>query len=193
MLPPLPSIARPPGRPPGFTLLELLVAVLLLAMISTMIYSALRESINFSARGEARLQELARRQGLLELLGRQVREAWFDARQRRIQVTQEHDMLQIYTRFSLLHRDAGLVLAIYRYDQATATIYYLEKLDFYNAGYRADFVPPLAEMQVLARLSTPFAFAYDPRTDLVTVSLGQASYEFLPRCHPVAGKAEGLS
>ena len=176
----------------GLTLFELLVAVLLLGIISTMIYSVLDVSLRFAGKGEAKVQELDREQGFLELFGRQVDSAWYDMRQRRLRIAQQQDVLQLYTRFPLLHREAGLVLAIYRYDDATRTLYYAEKRDFYNAEYAPPFAPPIGEMVVLARFTRPLRLAYDPATTLVTVELGEARYEFLPRCHPSEATPEAI-
>ena len=182
MTSPPPCRLAGPGRQAGFTLFELLVAVLLLAMVSTMILSVLRVSITFADKGEDKLQQLAREQGLLELIGRQVNDAWYDAQRRQLRAGGERDMLQIFTRFPLLYREAGLVLAIYRYDESSKTLYYTEKRDFYNADYADDFAPAFSDMAVLAKLNAPLGLAYDPDTDVFTVSLGESRYEFLPRC-----------
>lgn len=176
----------------GVTLFELLVAVLLLGLVSTMIYSMFDVSIRISAKGEARIEELAREQGLLELLGRQVNDAWYDVKQRRIRAAKQGELFQLYTRFPLLHRDAGVVLAIYRYDEATRTLYYTEKRDFYNADYTPEFVPDQAEMRVLARFTRPLTLTYEAGSDLVSVAFGDDHYQFLPRCHATEVAVEGV-
>ena len=53
----------------GITLFELLIAVVLLGMVSTMIYSVLNVGITFSAKGEKHLETLARKKNLLSLSG----------------------------------------------------------------------------------------------------------------------------
>lgn len=179
-------------RQQGVTLFELLIAVLLLGIISTMIYSMLHVSISFADRGERKVQELAHEHGLLELINRQVNDAWYDARRRRIRIAQQHDMLQIYTRFPLLFPEAGLVLAIYRYDEENGALYYTEKRDFYNAEYTPLHAPELNEMRELARFNTSLELAYDAGTDLVAVRLGGAEYIFQPRAHQKEISVEGV-
>jgi len=176
----------------GITLFELLVAVLLLGLVSTMIYSMFDVSLRFSSKGEKRLEELAREQGLLELIGHQVNDAWHDVKARRIRATKKGDTLQLYTRFPLLYRDAGLVLAIYRYDEADHALYYTEKRDFYHADYTPDFVPDLADMRLLARFNQPLTLAYATGSDVVTVGFGDDHYQFVPRCHLEEVAVEGL-
>ena len=176
----------------GITLFELLVAVLLLGLVSTMIYSMFDVSIRFSSKGEKRLEEMAREQGLLELIGHQVNDAWHDVKMRRIRAVKKGDTFQLYTRFPLLHRDAGLVLAIYRYDEEDHALYYTEKRDFYNADYTPDFVPDLDEMRLLGRFTRPLTLAYATGSDTVTVGFGDDHYQFVPRCHLEEVAVEGL-
>lgn len=88
----------------GITLFELLIAVVLLGMVSTMIYSVLNVGIAFSAKGGSRLESLAREKNLLGLLRRQVNGAWYDLRFGRAEISGGDGVLRIVTRQPLLHR-----------------------------------------------------------------------------------------
>ncbi|MDP2753506.1 MAG: prepilin-type N-terminal cleavage/methylation domain-containing protein, partial [Nitrospirota bacterium] len=116
----------------GITLCELLIAVVLLGMVSTMIYSVLNVGITFSARGGKHLETLTREKNLLSLLRRQVNGAWYDLRFGRAQISGGDGVLRIVTRQPLLHRNAGSVLTVYRVNEAEQALYYLEKKDYFN-------------------------------------------------------------
>ncbi len=100
----------------GFTLLEVMVAVLLLAMVSSMIYSILNVSIKFTEKGEKQILKLEREHGLLTLLQRQITSAWYDKKQKKIPMATNDNMLRLVTRESLLYPYNRLVMAVYVYD-----------------------------------------------------------------------------
>jgi prepilin-type N-terminal cleavage/methylation domain-containing protein len=119
----------------GFTLLELMVAVLLLAMVSVMIGSVLHAGVNFATRGEQRILSSQREHGFLQLLRGQVRTAYFDERQRKMLISADEGILRLVTRAPLLHRGSGPVLAVYRYHEEEGRLYYQEKRDYYGVGH----------------------------------------------------------
>ncbi|MFA6283225.1 MAG: prepilin-type N-terminal cleavage/methylation domain-containing protein, partial [Desulfurivibrionaceae bacterium] len=83
------------GGQRGITLFELLIAVVLLGMVSTMIYSVLNVGITFSARGERHLETLSREKNLLSLLRRQVNGAWYDLRFGKVVISGGDGVLRI--------------------------------------------------------------------------------------------------
>jgi prepilin-type N-terminal cleavage/methylation domain-containing protein len=166
----------------GFTLLELLVAVLLLAVVSTMIASVLSAGINFAEKGERRILALEREHGFLKLLHGQVRAAHFDERQRKVLISAGEDILRVVTREPLLYRGAGPVLAIYRYHEDEGSLYYTEKRDYYNIDYGEEYVPDFEEMRYLLRTDGPPGLAYDEEAGAVSVRFAGREYEFFPRC-----------
>lgn len=171
-----------PASQAGVTLFELLVAVLLLALVSTMIYSVLNVGISFAAKGEKKIFAMSQEQGFFELLDRQITSAWYDPRQRKIRISADETTLKIFTHQPLLYRNVGLVLAIYRYDPAENTVYYTEKRDYYNIDYTDDYVPALENMYFLLRTKSPLAWSYDEEAESVTVNYGDKQYELIPKC-----------
>ena len=168
----------------GITLFELLVAVLLLAMVSTMIYSVLRAGIDFNAKGEEKLQLMAQEQGLVSLLRRQIRSATYDKKQHRPWITANQETLQIITSQPFFAGRPGIVLAIYRYNPADSSLYYLEKKDFYNSEYHEDFLPDFDEMTRLVTTSLPLTLGYDQEAGQVSMRYNDQDYLFSPRCRP---------
>lgn len=169
----------------GFTLFELLVAILLLAVISVMIASVLGTGIKFSAKGERHILTLERENGFLKLLHSQVRMACFDDRQRKVMISVKEGLLKVVTRFPLLYRGGGPVLAIYRYDPGNGDLYYTEKRDYYNIDYGEDYIPDFDEMHFLLHTGAPPDLAYDELTKKVTLHFAGKEYEFYPRCRGV--------
>ena len=171
----------------GITLFELLVAVVLLAMVSTMIYSVLNVGIKFSARGGKHLETLSREKNLLSLLRRQVNGAWYDLRLGRAEISGGDGVLRIVTRQPLLHRNAGSVLAVYRVNVAEQALYYLEKKDYFNTGYGEGYLPDFSEMEKMYGAERPVGLAYDPEQSRVTVTLSGEAFAFVPKCLPPGG------
>lgn len=168
----------------GITLFELLIAVVLLGMVSTMIYSVLNVGINFSAKGGEHLNRLARERNLLGLLQRQVTEASYDLRSGKVDISGEEGLLRIVTRQPLLHRTAGVVLAVYRVNPDDQALYYLEKKDYFNVEYGKKFLPDFSEMRKMYAGDRPVALAYDSGKGSVTVGLGEEEFFFFPKCLP---------
>ncbi len=171
------------GGKQGFSLFELLIAMLLLTMVSVMIYSVLKVGIRFSAQGEKRIVAMERKYGLLNLLQRQITGAVYDTRKRRLLITADGDMFKLVTRAPFTYPDVGVVLAVYRYDDADGTIYYLEKRDYYNTDYGDDYVPDFADMTVLARGENDFSITYDETMgpEVVLAYRGE-EYVLVPKC-----------
>lgn len=178
----------------GVSLFELLVAVLILGMISSMIYSVLNVGISITARGEKKILAMEREKGFLELLHRQVKGAMYDLKQRTIMIYGEEDKLQIFTRQPLLYnRTSGVVLAIYRINPGDGGIYYTEKRDYYNLDYGEDYTPEIEEMLLLYQPVAPLSWQYDSETGGLTVISGEKQYEFYPRSLPLDQSLAGLS
>lgn len=171
-------------RQQGITLFELLIAVVLLGMVSTMIYSVLNVGINFSARGGKHLERQARERNLLSLLRRQVNEASYDLRSGKVEISGGDGLLRIVTRQPLLHRTAGLVLAVYRVNAAEQTLYYLEKKDYFNVEYGEKFLPDFSEMEKMYAADRPVVLTYDSGKGSVSVNLGEEEFVFYPKCLP---------
>jgi len=171
----------------GITLFELLIAVVLLGMVSTMIYSVLNVGISFSARGGKHLERLSREKNLLSLLRRQVNGAWYDLRFGKVEISGGDGVLRIVTRQPLLHRTAGTVLAVYRVNTAEQALYYLEKKDYFNTEYGEKYLPEFSEMEKMYGADQPVALAYEPQRSRVTVTLGGEAFAFVPKCLPPGG------
>lgn len=172
----------------GITLFELLVAVLLLGIIATMIYSVLNVGIRFTDKGSNRIQSMNEKYGLLDLLRRQVSCAYYDSKLKKLMMSADGDSFRIATRAPFQHREAGVVYAFYRYDRGSGTLYYSEKRDYYNIDYNEDYTPDLDSMAPLLTVTPPFFFEVDESaaTDIeseyeVTVSYGESRYSFRPR------------
>lgn len=168
----------------GITLFELLIAVVLLGMVSTMIYSVLNVGITFSARGGKHLETMGREKNLLALLRRQVNGAWYDLRFGKALISGGDGVLRIVTRQPLLHRDAGTVLAVYRVNPAEQSLYYLEKVDYFNADYGEQYVPEFDEMGRMYGSEKPVLLGYEPEKSRVAVTLGGEEFAFFPKCLP---------
>lgn len=179
----------------GVTLFELLIAVVLLGMVSSMIYSVLNVGINFSARGARRLESLAREKNLLGLLRRQVNGAWYDLRFSRVNISGGEGVVRIVTRQPLLHRTGGAVLAVYRVNEAEQALYYLEKKDYFNADYGEKYLPDFSEMIKMYAYGAdrPVALAYEPEKSTVLVTLGEEAFALVPKCLPPGGMAPTFS
>lgn len=173
----------------GVTLIELLVAMLLLAMVSSMLYSVLNVSINFSKKGAQRLAVIGLERSLLDLLHRQVHGVWYDLRQKKLLIDGQRNLLKMVTTAPLLERDAGLVLAVYLYDPGDEVLYYTEKLDFFNVDYDEGYSPAPAEMTVLLRDIKEIDWQYDEADGVLVVSYLGQDYEISPRAWLAAGES----
>lgn len=169
-------------RNSGFTLFEVLVAVLLLAIISSMIYSVLNVGIRFSDQGEKKILSLERQAGLLSLLRRQVQGGWYDAKQRKVIVSAEDNLLRVITTAPLLQPGAGVVAAFYRFDPNSEALYYQEKRDFFNTEYDDQYQPDFEDMHLLLEEAGPLEFGYDEDSKVVQVMFMGEEYEFFPWC-----------
>jgi prepilin-type N-terminal cleavage/methylation domain-containing protein len=166
----------------GITLLELMVAMILMVMVSSMLYSVLNAGIGFTRKGEDKLLQVERNRSLLDLLHRQVHGAWYDKLQGKVRVTAEGDFLQVVTTAPLLNRDAGVVLALYFYDPAEDTLFYAEKRDFYNPLYEEDYFPDREEMEVLLKEVGGISWEFDNDRGMLQVLYGDHEYSLAARC-----------
>ncbi len=166
----------------GFTLIELLVAVLLLAMITTMVYSILNVGIRAQDKGGKKLLAMERQLGLLNLLHHQVNSAWYDVMKDEITISSDGNYLRIITRYPLINRSSGIVLAMYRYDEGEQTLYYLEKKDYYNIDYDDEYLPAIDEMYFLTKTDGSFFMEYDSEEGNLLVEYLENQYVLLPRC-----------
>jgi len=174
-------------RARGFTLFELLIAVVLLGVISVMIYSVLNVSIKFSDKGERALEQSVRQHGLLNLLYRQIATAYYDNIQKTVLVSGSDEVLRVVTWSPLHYRSSGVALALYRYDPGSRVLYYTERQDYYNTDYDEEYLPDFNDMLVLASDVAPLSFEVDEETRMVTVSYGDNIFEMQPRCAPESG------
>ena len=168
----------------GFSLLELLIAALLVMMISAMIYSVLNVSIKFTHKGETKLLAMAREQGFLSLIHQQINGTLYDRQKKEMQIISNENVLTLTTNRPLLSRGTGLVLAVYRYEAGEQTIYYTEKKDFYNPDYDEEYIPDLDEMYPVITTADDFFMEYDEETGEVLVVYEGAEYTFKPKCYP---------
>jgi len=167
----------------GFTLFELLIAMLLLAMISVMIYSILNVGIKFTDKGDKAILAMERRYGFLSLLQRQVKSAVYDAKQKKLLVTGEDEVFRIVNRSPLINRSVGVVLSVYYYDASEGAVYYTEKKDYYNTDYDEDYVPELEDMAKLVSNEEGFSIVYDGDAGPeVTLTFRDEEYVFIPKC-----------
>jgi len=169
-------------RQKGFTLFELLVAVLLLALISAMIYSVLNVGIRFSEKGEKKLLSVGRELGLADLFHRQIKGGWYDERKKKVVISADEDILRIVTRVPLLYSTAGVVLAVYRYDPGERALYYQEKRDYYLSDYDDEYVPDYEDMFCLMADLDSFLVEYDESSRVVAIELNEREYEFTAWC-----------
>lgn len=177
------------GSQQGVTLFELLVAMMMLALVSVMLYSVLNASINFSAKGENRIQIIEQERSFLDLLRRQVHGIRYDRKQKKIQIFAEGNLLKMVTSTSIIERDAGVVLAIYVNDSEEGILYYTEKVDFYNADYEEDYQPSLDEMTVLMKDVEGLEMQYAAEDGTLKVTYAGREHELFPRCWQ--GEEEG--
>lgn len=167
----------------GFTLFELLVAMLLLAMVSVMIYSVLNVGIRFSEQGNRHILAMERKFGFLSLLQRQIRSAVYDEKKKKIMMSAGDDIFRVVTRNPYLYEYAGVVLAVYRYSSSERAIYYTEKRDYYNIDYGEEYEPAFDEMTLLASDEEGFEVVYDGDAGPeVTFTYQGESYSLVPRC-----------
>lgn len=173
---------RVQGSEKGFTLFEILIAMLLLGIISTMIYSVLNVGIKFSDKGEKRIHSLERERNLLALLHRQINCAWYDTQQKKIIISADNDILRLVTRSPLIHHKVDLIWAVYRYRTDEKAVYYIEKKDFYNIEYDEEYVPDFEDMIMLSKDIKALVMTYDPESgEGVTVEYEGRRYEFMPK------------
>ncbi|HSH13054.1 MAG TPA: prepilin-type N-terminal cleavage/methylation domain-containing protein [Desulfurivibrionaceae bacterium] len=166
----------------GVTLLELLVAMLILAMVSVMLYSVLNVAIGFSSKGEARARQAGREHAFLELLHRQVQGTWYDRKQKKVLIESLGHQLTMVTTAPLLNRDQGLVLAVYLYDPADDVLYYTEKKDFYKSDYRENYQADRREMLVLMTEVGDLALDYQDDDGLLKVTWRGHEHAMPVRC-----------
>ncbi len=167
----------------GFTLFELLVAMLLLAMISVMIYSSLHVGIKFAAKGEKKVLAMEHKYGLLNLLKSQISSAVYDVKKKELMVWANDDSFKLVTRNPYIYEDVGMVLAIYRYDSSEKAIYYTEKRDYYNLDYDDQYLPDISDMILLASGEDSFAVKYDKDTGPeVIFTYREKEYNLVPKC-----------
>jgi len=169
-------------RQKGFTLFELLVAVLLLALISAMIYSVLNVGIRFSEKGEKKLLDMEREHGLAGLLHRQVKGGWYDEKKKKVIISADEDILRIITRAPLLYPSAGVVLAVYRYYPGERALYYHEKRDYYLSDYDDEYVPDVEDMFCLMAGMDSFSVEYEESSRVVAIQLNEREYGFTAWC-----------
>ncbi|OGR07426.1 MAG: hypothetical protein A2511_04865 [Deltaproteobacteria bacterium RIFOXYD12_FULL_50_9] len=166
----------------GVTLFELLIAVLILGLVSTMIYSVLRVSINFSEKGDKQILTMEREQSFLALISRQVRCAFYNRTTQKVAIVSQDGLFTVVTRNPLIFKDVGLALAIYRFNADDQTIYYTEKPDYYNIDYNEDYVPEFSDMIPLLAAGVPVQMTYDEEGGKVLLVYGEREYELTPSC-----------
>lgn len=167
----------------GFTLFEVMISMILLAMVAVMVYSVLNVGIKFTDRGGRKILAMERKYGLLSLVQRQITSAVYDPKQRRILMSADEDIFRLVTRTPFVYPEAGVVLAIYRYNAAERAIYYVEKRDYYNTDYDDEYVPDFTEMTVLVHDEDAFSVVYDGETSPeVTFTFRDEEYSLVPKC-----------
>lgn len=168
----------------GFTIFELLIAMLLVTMVSVMIYSILNVGIKFSTKGDDKILAIERQYGFLNLLKRQVSSALLSGEKPpKLLIYADDSIFRIVTRSPFIYRSAGVVLAIYRYDSGAQTVYYSEKRDYYNIDYDEEYVPDFDDMIELARNEESFSITYEEALGPeVLLEYRGEEYVFLPKC-----------
>lgn len=169
------------GNRNGLSLLEVMVALLLLAITTSMIYSMLNRSIFFADKGESKTAAIEEQYALVSLLQRQVQSGWYDPRTKKVVIAGEENFLRLATAIPFQARPGQVVMAFYRYNPEEKTLYYLEKKDFYNADY-AELVPDYSEMTALLTTTRALNLGYDEEGTTVTLDFGGHTYEFQPWC-----------
>jgi hypothetical protein len=160
-----------------------MISMILLAMVAVMVYSVLNVGIKFTDRGGRKILAMERKYGFLSLVGRQITSAVYDPVQRRILMFADDEIFKLVTRNPFVYPEAGVVLAIYRYNAAERAIYYTEKRDYYNTDYGDEYVPDFSEMTVLDRDEDPFSVVYDGETSPeVTFTFRDEEYSLVPKC-----------
>ncbi len=167
----------------GFTLVELLVAMVMLAMVSVMIYSILNVGIKFTDKGGRSILEMERKYGFVSLVQRQIKSALYDKKKKEILMSANDEIFRVVTRNPYIYQSAGVVLAIYRYNSSERIIYYTEKRDYYNIDYDDQYVPDFDEMTILAIDEDSFSMSYDKETGPeVLLTYREEEYGLIPRC-----------
>jgi len=167
----------------GFSLFEILIAMVLLAMVAAMLYSVLNVGIKFTERGGSKILAMERKYAFLSLVQRQIASAVYDSTKKKTLMWADEDSFKVVTRSPYVYSEAGVVLAIYRYNPGDRAIYYIEKRDYFNTDYGEDYLPDFAEMSVLAWDEDPFAVQYDPETSPeVVFSFRGEDYALVPKC-----------
>ncbi|MDD5758548.1 MAG: prepilin-type N-terminal cleavage/methylation domain-containing protein [Desulfobulbaceae bacterium] len=171
----------------GFTLFEVMIAMILLAMVAAMIYSVLNVGIKFADQGGKKILAMERKYGFLTLVQRQITSAVYDPVKKRIMMSANDDIFKVVTRNPLVYPEAGVVLAIYRYNAGERAIYYVEKRDYYNVDYTDEYVPDFDEMTILAQDEESFSVQYDEEAGPeVLVTFRGEEYALVPRCADAA-------
>ena len=182
----------------GFTLFEILIAMVLLAMVAAMIYSVLNVSIKFTDQGGRKILAMERKYGFLNLVQRQITSAVYDPVKKRLLISADDEVFRLVTRNPFIYPEAGVVLAIYRYNAGERAIYYTEKRDYYNTDYAISspldggtdaYVPDFEEMTVLVQDEEPFSVQYDEEAGPeVLVSYRGEEYTLAPKSADEAAK-----
>ena len=160
-----------------------MIAMILVTMVSVMIYSILNVGIEFSAKGDKKILEIEQQYGFLTLLKRQVSSTLYHEKQKKLLIYADDDLFRIVTRNPFIYRSAGVVLAIYRYDSGSETVYYTEKRDYYNTDYDEEYVPDFEDMIELARNKESFSISYEEEMGPeVFLELNDKEYVLLPKC-----------
>jgi hypothetical protein len=158
-----------------------------MAMVAVMIYSVLNVGIKFADQGGRKILAMERKYGFLILVQRQIGSAVYDPIKKRIMMSAADEIFKVVTRNPLVYPEAGVVLAIYRYNAGERAIYYTEKRDYYNIDYTDEYVPDFAEMTVLAQDEEPFSVQYDEEAGPeVIVTYRGEDYALVPRCADAA-------
>ena len=156
--------------------------MLLLAMISTMLYSVLHVGIKYAKQGGERVMFMERERSLLDLFHRQIHGAWYNALQNKTDIIVDDNKLMVVTTRPLLYRTLEVVLAIYLYEPAEQVLYYTEKKDFYNTDYDEDYEPDRDEMIVLFEGGGELSMEYDEEEGVVSIIYQGLQYDMFARC-----------
>jgi hypothetical protein len=174
----------------GLSLLEVMVALLLLTITAAMIASMLDRSLFFADKGEGKSREIEEHYALVALLQRQVQAGWFNPRTKKVEISGHRDLVRLVTTVPFQAGPGRVVMAFYRYNPDNNTLYYLEKKDFYNIDY-SEMVPDYSEMIALVSMAQGLGLDFDEATTTVTLTCGPLSYAFRPWC--AAGVAEEVA